>query len=66
PVVCLNLQQRDHHLPTILLQLRPLPRHAEQRARVHEAPRRPEVAQREGHGLYRLNMGHNQGNRRSK
>ena len=56
-----DLRQRDDDLPADVLDDGPLPRHAEQRARVHEAARRAQGAQRTRHGLRRLNVGRHQG-----
>ena len=60
-----DLRKRDDHLPADVLSDREISRDSQQRARVHEAPRRAQVSERASHGLRRLDLGHNEGHRYS-
>lgn len=56
-----HIRKRHHHLPADVHQHQPLPRDAQQRARLPQALPGPQRSEREGHGLCRLHLGHVQG-----
>lgn len=58
-----HLRPRHDHHSTDDVRDGHLPRYAQQRAGVHEAPRSPEGAVRESDGLRRINVGNDQGDR---